>query len=80
MRRAAGCFLLLLSVVTVFVTIASALLARTVDTGAAFNLPLIGGVLVLAFIAYCVGMSLLTSIRTDSSRRGWFRFRRDSPN
>lgn len=81
MRRVAGCLLLLMSVVAVLVTIASFLLARTLDTGASVNLPLIGGVLILAFIAYCVGMSLLTSIGdTGAPRRGgWRLFRRASP-
>lgn len=77
MRRAVGCLLLLMSVATVFVTIASSLLARAVDAGASVNLPLIVGVLVFAFIAYCVGMSLLTSIRSDDlPRNRWLPFRR----
>lgn len=80
MRRAVGCLLLLMSVATVFVTIASTLLARTVDASANVNLPLIVGVLALAFIAYCVGMSLLTSIQSDGQTRSrWLPFRRGEP-
>lgn len=80
MRRAVGCLLLLMSVATVFVTIASVLLARTLDTSTSVNVPFIGGVLVLAFIAYCIGMSLLTSIPGDGPRRGgWLPFRRGTP-
>lgn len=79
MRRVFGCFLLMLSVVAIFVTIASFLLARTIDAGTSPNLPLILGVLALALVAYVIGMSLLTSIRADAPRRGRFPFRRDTP-
>ena len=81
MRRVAGCLLLLLSVTAVFVTLGSFLLARTVDAGASVNLPLVLGVLALAFLAYCVGMSLLTSIGSADAphRGGWRPFRRASP-
>jgi uncharacterized integral membrane protein len=63
MRRIAGCGLLLASVIAIFVTIATALVGRTLNSGAALNLPLIGIILVVAFVGYCVGMALLTSIR-----------------
>lgn len=63
MRRLAGCLLLLASVVTVFVTIGTALVGRTLNAAAPLNLPLIGAILLAAFLAYCAGMALLTSIR-----------------
>lgn len=65
MRRFAGCLLLLASVVTIFVTIATILVGRTLTGGgtAPLNLPLIGAILLAAFLIYCVGMALLTSIR-----------------
>ncbi len=65
MRRFAGCLLLLASVVTIFVTIATILVGRTLTSGGAtpLNLPLIGAILLAAFLVYCVGMALLTSIR-----------------
>jgi hypothetical protein len=63
MRRVLGCLLLLASVMTLFVVIAAALVARALDPSAALNVPLIVGVLVLAFAAYLAGMMLLTSMR-----------------
>lgn len=63
MRRIAGCGLLLASVIAIFVTIATALVGRTLNSGSPLNLPLIGIILVVAFVGYCVGMALLTSIR-----------------
>lgn len=65
MRRFTGCLLLLASVVTVFVTIGTVLVGRTLTGSgvAPLNLPLIGAILLIAFLVYCVGMALLTSIR-----------------
>ncbi|HLZ22044.1 MAG TPA: hypothetical protein VKQ30_07975 [Ktedonobacterales bacterium] len=63
MRRIAGCLLLLASVVTIFVTVATALVGRALAGGAPLNLPLIGAILLAAFLVYCAGMALLTSIR-----------------
>lgn len=63
MRRVAGCALLLASVITIFVTLATALVGRALDSGASLNISLIVAILLVAFLAYCVGMALLTSIR-----------------
>ncbi|HEX6818959.1 MAG TPA: hypothetical protein VF120_11335 [Ktedonobacterales bacterium] len=63
MRRVAGCALLLASVVAIFVTLATALVGHALDAGASLNVPLIGAIVVVAFLAYCAGMALLTSIR-----------------
>lgn len=71
MRRAIGCMLLLASVMAAFTIIASALVAQTLTGASTFNLPLYGGILLIAFIAYCVGMSLLSSIPSDMPRRSW---------
>lgn len=63
MRRVAGCALLLASVVTIFVAIGTALVGRTLNAGAPLNVPLLVGIVLVAFLGYCVGMALLTSIR-----------------
>lgn len=63
MRRVIGCGLLLASVMTIFVTIAVALVGHALNSGAPLNVPLVVGVVLGAFAAYCVGMALLTSLR-----------------
>lgn len=76
-RRAIGCMFLLASVMAAFTVIASALVGQTLTGASNINLPLDGGILLVAFVIYCVGMSLLSSIPSDMPRRSWFRWRRE---
>lgn len=77
MRRAIGCMLLLASVMAAFTVIASALVGQTLTGTSTINLPLDGGILLIAFIIYCVGMSLLSSIPSDMPRRSWLPWRHE---
>lgn len=63
MRRVLGCGLLLASVITIFTVIAATLIGHTLSGGTPINVPLIVGVVLGAFVTYCVGMALLTSLR-----------------
>ncbi len=77
MRRAIGCTLLLASVIAAFTIIASALVGQALTGASPINLPLDGAILLIAFIVYCVGMSLLSSIPSDMPRRSWLPWRRE---
>lgn len=55
--------MLLASMMAIFVTIAAALVGHTLNSGAPVNVPLVVGIVLGAFVAYCVGMALLTSLR-----------------
>lgn len=77
MRRAIGCMLLLASVMAALTVIASALVGQTLTGASTINLPLDGGILLIAFIVYCVGMSLLSSIPSGMPRRTWLPWRRE---
>lgn len=77
MRRAIGCMLLLASVMAAFTVIASALVGQTLTGTSTINLPLDGGILLIAFIIYCVGMSLLSSIPSDMPHRSWLPWRHE---
>ncbi|HEX8034408.1 MAG TPA: hypothetical protein VF510_11195 [Ktedonobacterales bacterium] len=76
MRRATGCLLLLASVMAAFTVIASALVGQTLTGASTINLPLDGAILLIAFVVYCVGMSLLSAIPSDMPRRSWLPWRR----
>ncbi|MGZ3680312.1 MAG: hypothetical protein ACXWQR_17420 [Ktedonobacterales bacterium] len=76
MRRATGCVLLLVSVMAAFTVIASALVGQTLTGVSTINLPLDGGILIIAFVVYCVGMSLLSSIPSDMPHQSWLPWRR----
>lgn len=77
MRRAIGCMLLLASVMAAFTVIASALVGQALTGASTANLPLDGGILLVAFVIYCIGMSLLSSIPSDMPRRSWLPWRRE---
>lgn len=69
--------LLLASVMAAFTVIASALVGQTLTSTSTVNLPLDGGILLIAFVVYCVGMSLLSSIPSDMPRRSWLPWRHE---
>lgn len=77
MRRAIGCLLLLASVIAAFTLVASVLVGQALTSSVSINLPLDGGILLAAFVVYCVGMSLLSSIPSDMPRRSWLPWRHE---
>lgn len=69
--------LLLASVMAAFTVIASALVGQALTGASTINLPLDGGILLVAFVVYCTGMSLLSSIPSDMPRRSWLPWRHE---
>lgn len=75
MRKGIGCAILLASVILSFTALGSVLVAEESDPGVPINFTGVGIALIVAFIGYCVGLNLLTAIRSDGPRRGLFRRR-----